>query len=115
MTVGQRVKRLRLAKGWGPVRLAMEADVSRNTVHELETMARVRPRAATVHLLARALGVTAAELLGLDEVPRFDDLASAGRSLGEPAEGPEDLHVVPGASPPGGVALGIEPAGDRRE
>jgi transcriptional regulator with XRE-family HTH domain len=115
MTVGERVKRLRLAKGWGPVRLADEAHVSRNTVHELETMSRVRPRAATVHLLAMALGATAAELLGLDDVASFGDEASARRSLGEAAEASQDLDVVPGLAAAGDVPLVVEPPGDLRE
>jgi transcriptional regulator with XRE-family HTH domain len=125
-SVGERIRRLRLEKGWGPGRLAAEAHVSRSTVHELEERPSKRPRAATVHLLAMALGVKAAELLGLDEVGGFATEAEAraafvrcvtahmapAESGREAPEAPEDLDLVPGPAPPGGVAGGVEPVRD---
>ncbi len=77
MTVGQRIKKLRYGRGWGPEALADRAHVSRSSVYELETGRVKRPRASTIHLLAMALEVSVAELLGLEDVPGFRDEATA--------------------------------------
>lgn len=81
MTIGERIRALRFARGWGPDRLAAEAHVSRTSVWELEAGRVARPRAATVHLLAMALRVPVARLLGLDDVAGFGTEALALAAL----------------------------------
>ncbi len=98
MTIGGRVMRLRVAKGWGPEELARRADVSRTTLHELETRPGRRPRAATIYLLALALGTTVAKLLGLDDVPGFPDQAGA-LGLMESEAGPVRCRPAPDEAP----------------
>jgi transcriptional regulator with XRE-family HTH domain len=64
------LRRLRLLKGWSRRDLAREADVSVDTVLDLENRARA-PRPATMRKIAAALGVP------LAEVDEFHDGAPA--------------------------------------
>lgn len=62
--VGLRVKRLRAARGWSQGQLAAKAYLSKSTVARMERRAAGRMRRGNLEALARALGVTVAELEG---------------------------------------------------
>lgn len=65
---GQRVRMLRLAKGWKPEELAERSGLDRETIRRIERAA-VSARLDTALVLAETLGVTATWLLdgGSDE------------------------------------------------
>jgi transcriptional regulator with XRE-family HTH domain len=74
MSLGERVRAMRLAKGYGPTELASLAKVSRSALYLLETGKQARPRAKTTRRLAEGLGVPLAELLGIE--PPLERIAS---------------------------------------
>jgi transcriptional regulator with XRE-family HTH domain len=55
--LAQRVKQLRLSKGWGPDELATRAKISRTALYQIENGRTEQPRAGTIRRLARALCV----------------------------------------------------------
>lgn len=57
-TLGQRIHRLRLDKGWSMDELGWHSHVSRNHIWQLEHDKRRHPRPETLEKLAEALGVT---------------------------------------------------------
>jgi transcriptional regulator with XRE-family HTH domain len=63
--IGQRIKRLRLARGWTQPDLARKAGLrSSGHVSLLESGGRRDPSASTLKRVAKALGVPVTELLG---------------------------------------------------
>ena len=62
MSVAENVKALRKARGWSQVRLAMEAHVSQQAISFIERE-RNEPSAEMIRALAKAFGVTAAEII----------------------------------------------------
>jgi transcriptional regulator with XRE-family HTH domain len=66
-TIGQRAKRLRLARGFTQVALGHEAQVDPSTLTRLENDKRV-PDTATLQRIAGALGTSLADLVGADWV-----------------------------------------------
>ena len=60
--IAERVYGLRLARGMSQARLAREARVSRQTLHDLE-LANKEPSLATLVQIANALGVELVEIL----------------------------------------------------
>jgi transcriptional regulator with XRE-family HTH domain len=60
--LGRNLKRLRHSKGWSQEKFAFEADVHRTYVSDLERGAR-NPSITLVEKLAKALGVSASDLL----------------------------------------------------
>lgn len=135
MNVGERVRAARMEKGWGPGDLAEASGVSRTAIHAIESGRVARPRARTARWIATALAVSVSDLLGdvggPDYIPiggpvsvgpggRVVVRIAEGRepvvsvvSPLEPAQDPHDLDRVPGPAAAGGVALGVEPPGDR--
>jgi transcriptional regulator with XRE-family HTH domain len=69
--LGQRIRELRLARGWGIEALARHAGVSRTTLHNLEKGLTPNPRAGTVKKLAEAFEIAVGELLA-DRAPAGD-------------------------------------------
>jgi transcriptional regulator with XRE-family HTH domain len=67
--IGQRVKKLRLAKGWSQPELARRSGLTEKTVSNYETGARGAedPPLATVQAFADALEVPITDLLGEPE------------------------------------------------
>lgn len=59
------LERLRRAKGWSRERLAGEAGLSLNTIERIERQGRT-PQVTTAVKIARALGVTIADLFPLE-------------------------------------------------
>ncbi|MCL4215946.1 MAG: helix-turn-helix domain-containing protein [Candidatus Hydrogenedentes bacterium] len=61
MTLGERIRKLRAARGWGMARLAEDASVSRSYIWQLETGGKDRPSLDVLERIAGALGVSVAE------------------------------------------------------
>jgi transcriptional regulator with XRE-family HTH domain len=86
MTIAQRVRDQRYAKGWGPDELASRAEISRTALYQIECGRTESPRAATLSRIARALGVPIEALLGqepreAEAGPRGGRVATAARGL----------------------------------
>ena len=64
MTLAQRVRDQRYAKGWGPDELASRASISRTALYQIESGKTEQPRAGTVRRIAEALNVPTEALLG---------------------------------------------------
>jgi transcriptional regulator with XRE-family HTH domain len=64
MTLAQRVRDQRYAKGWGPDELASRASISRTALYQIESGKTEHPRAATLRRIALALDVPTETLLG---------------------------------------------------
>ena len=64
MTLAQRVRDQRYAKGWGPDELASRASISRTALYQIESGKTEQPRAATVRRIAEALSIPTEVLLG---------------------------------------------------
>lgn len=65
MTLAQRVRDHRYAKGWGPDELANRAAISRTALYQIESGKTEQPRAGTLRRIAEALSVSTESLLGL--------------------------------------------------
>ena len=64
MTLAQRVRDQRYARGWGPDELASRASISRTALYQIESGKTEQPRAATVRRIAEALNIPTEVLLG---------------------------------------------------
>jgi transcriptional regulator with XRE-family HTH domain len=64
MTLAQRVRDQRYAKGWGPDELASRASISRTALYQIESGKTEQPRASTLRRIAQALGIAIESLLG---------------------------------------------------
>jgi transcriptional regulator with XRE-family HTH domain len=64
MTLAQRVRDQRYAKGWGPDELASRAAISRTALYQIECGKTEQPRAATLRRIAQALDIAIESLLG---------------------------------------------------
>lgn len=64
MTIAQRVRDQRYAKGWGPDELANRASISRTALYQIESGKTEQPRAGTIRRIARALDIPTEALLG---------------------------------------------------
>ena len=64
MTLAQRVRDQRYAKGWGPDELASRASISRTALYQIESGKTEQPRAGTVRRIAEALSIPTEALLG---------------------------------------------------
>jgi transcriptional regulator with XRE-family HTH domain len=68
MPIGDRLERLRTAAGMTQQALATKAGLSRSVVIHIEAGRIPDPRLSTLPVLAGALGVSVAELIGEEEV-----------------------------------------------
>jgi transcriptional regulator with XRE-family HTH domain len=93
MSLAERIRRYRYTKGWGPSELATRARVSRTALFHIERGETLWPRAATLQRIARALGVTIADLLEECDEPAASASAE-GNARAVPASAQE-----PGAAP----------------
>src|SRR6516165_8125747 len=64
MSLAQRVRDIRYAKGWGPDELANRAEISRTALYQIESGKTELPRAGTLRRIAVALNVPMEDLLG---------------------------------------------------
>ena len=70
MSLAQRVRDIRYAKGWGPDELANRAEISRTALYQIESGKTGLPRAGTLRRIAVALEVPMEDLLGFEEHSR---------------------------------------------
>ncbi|GAC1468354.1 MAG: hypothetical protein NVSMB9_10950 [Isosphaeraceae bacterium] len=97
MSLAQRVRDYRYAKGWGPDELASKAAISRTALYQIESGKTELPRAGTLRRIALALDVPMENLLGNTEphealsfptVPSEPSMRPRGQISGwYPAEG----------------------------
>ena len=73
MTIAQRVKRLRMYRGWDQSELAERAAIDRTLLSRIESGGTLNPGANVLKGLARALGCSIDYLVGL-----YDDYDQAG-------------------------------------
>ena len=71
MTLAQRVREHRYAKGWGPDELASRADISRTALYQIESGKTELPRASTLRRIALALDVPIDDLLDHEALSVF--------------------------------------------
>jgi transcriptional regulator with XRE-family HTH domain len=64
MTLAQRVRDQRYARGWGPDELASRASISRTALYQIESGKTEQPRAGTLRRIAEALDIPTEALLG---------------------------------------------------
>lgn len=64
VTLAQRIRDFRYAKGWGPDELAHRAEISRTALYQIESGKTSLPRAGTLRRIALALEVSMEQLLG---------------------------------------------------
>lgn len=64
MTLAQRIRDYRYAKGWGPDELASRAAISRTALYQIESGKTELPRAGTLRRIALALEIPVEDLLG---------------------------------------------------
>jgi len=69
MSLAQRVRDIRYAKGWGPDELANRAEISRTALYQIESGKTGLPRAGTLRRIAVALEVPMEDLLGAEDQP----------------------------------------------
>jgi transcriptional regulator with XRE-family HTH domain len=67
MSLAQRVRDTRYAKGWGPDELANRAEISRTALYQIESGKTGLPRAGTLRRIAVALEVPMEDLLGFED------------------------------------------------
>lgn len=80
MTLAQRVRDFRYAKGWGPDELANRAEISRTALYQIESGKTGLPRAGTLRRIAVALDVSMDALLGEEEETDLHASSSERRS-----------------------------------
>jgi transcriptional regulator with XRE-family HTH domain len=102
MTLAQRVRDHRYAKGWGPDELASRASISRTALYQIESGKTEHPRAGTLRRIAQALDIPTEALLGPNlgviglgwsstepnSQPRREEYASHDRFTLDEAPGP---------------------------
>jgi transcriptional regulator with XRE-family HTH domain len=104
MTLAERVKDFRYAKGWGPDELASRAEISRTALYQIESGKTELPRAGTLRRIAAALDVSIDALLGRGQsgamhLPSFAQGATAPVPTTTPVRYPE--WMMAGFSRPG--------------
>jgi transcriptional regulator with XRE-family HTH domain len=67
MSLAQRVRDIRYAKGWGPDELANRAEISRTALYQIESGKTGLPRAGTLRRIAVALEVPMEDLLAYED------------------------------------------------
>ncbi len=94
MTLAQKVREFRYAKGWGPDELASRADISRTALYQIESGKTELPRASTLRRIAIALEVPMDDLLDHETLAVF--ATSVYPSVPVPSSVPamESSHVA---------------------
>lgn len=89
MTIAQRIREYRYAKGWGPDELASRADISRTALYQIESGKTELPRASTLRRIAVALDVPMDALLDHETLSVFATSSfpeSSTADLGRPLD-----------------------------
>jgi transcriptional regulator with XRE-family HTH domain len=80
-TFGERLKRIRTAKGWTQQDLAMESGVPYETIYRVERGTHQEPRVSVAAKLARTLGVSLDVLAGV-----YEEAEHAGKNARQEAD-----------------------------
>src|SRR5215468_8533583 len=87
MSLAQRVRDIRYAKGWGPDELASRAEISRTALYQIESGKTGLPRAGTLRRIAVALDVSMDDLLGHEETSTHPSARASGEHPYTPHRG----------------------------
>ena len=98
MSLAQRVRDIRYAKGWGPDELANRAEISRTALYQIESGKTGLPRAGTLRRIAVALEVPMEDLLGFEDEIEVD----RSRISERPAVAASPRFFMTGHPPRGG-------------
>ena len=66
MGLATKIRDLRYEKGWGPDELAFAPKISRTALYQIERGGTIKPQAATLKRISRALGVALESLLAAE-------------------------------------------------
>ncbi len=96
MTLAQKVRDGRYAKGWGPDELANRASISRTALYQIESGKTEQPRAGTIRRIAQALDIPTEALLGanLGVVVGVGGWTAPATSAPDQARGLDDAHSM---------------------
>lgn len=95
MSLGKRIKQRREQKGIPAAELARLAEISKPYLSELENERAARPSVAILFRIAKALGTTAADLMGEEIQPTSSAIAPTLREFAAQAELPvEDVRML---------------------
>lgn len=108
ISLAQRVRDFRYAKGWGPDELASRAEISRTALYQIESGKTGLPRAGTLRRIAVALDVSMDELLGHMQGPRQAPGRAFPEHAGSAARGRDHNEWVPSEGGP--LALPVHSA-----
>jgi transcriptional regulator with XRE-family HTH domain len=104
MSLAERIRDMRYAKGWGPDELARRAEISRTALYQIETGRTARPRAATLRRIAKALEVPLEDpILGPDQAPASDSQPPALHRTPERDDSAPSERAPPSLLNPTGV------------
>ena len=106
MSLAQRVREIRYAKGWGPDELANRADISRTALYQIESGKTGLPRAGTLRRIAVALEVPMEDLLVHDDQGNAPSSTVSGGSTARRARGLADWAPAEGG--PFSIAAGAD-------
>jgi transcriptional regulator with XRE-family HTH domain len=90
MSLAQRVRDIRYAKGWGPDELANRAEISRTALYQIESGKTGLPRAGTLRRIAVALDVPMEDLLGMEDQPEHTSVGTERHGLPRRSRGLHD-------------------------
>jgi transcriptional regulator with XRE-family HTH domain len=109
ISLAQRVRDFRYAKGWGPDELASRAEISRTALYQIESGKTGLPRAGTLRRIAVALDVSMDDLLGNTE-PSIPPSHRSGADHGtSPARGRELADWLPAEGGPLSLPANSQP------
>jgi len=113
--IGKRLRWLRTERGMSIAEVARKAELTESAVYRIESAARAKPQADTIAALARALGVSTDELLGMEPPPYAVGMGPVNdfvlvpligaESIGDTTFAEQDIeamHLVPKALLPDG-------------
>jgi transcriptional regulator with XRE-family HTH domain len=106
MSLAQRVREIRYAKGWGPDELANRADISRTALYQIESGKTGLPRAGTLRRIAVALEVPMEDLLAHEDQGAAASSAASGGSSARRARSLADWAPADGG--PFSIAAGVD-------
>lgn len=78
---GDKLRNLRIRKGWTLERLAVRSGVSERAIQDIERGATLHPRPNTVRWIAEALEIEPESLWSRPEEPRLEDAARRARAV----------------------------------
>ncbi len=111
VTLAQRVRDFRYAKGWGPDELANRAEISRTALYQIESGKTGLPRAGTLRRIASALDVSMDSLLGESETSSQTPARPAERGAASGFSPREADRWLPGEGGPLSLPAAVQTHG----